>query len=36
MKRQTVIVIITPAKTECWGNFKKPCIAIRDMRMLKT
>lgn len=27
MKRQTVIVIITPEKTECWGNLKKACIA---------
>jgi uncharacterized membrane protein len=27
MKRQTIIVIITPAKTECWGNLKKACIA---------
>jgi hypothetical protein len=27
MKRQTVIVIITPDKTECWGNLKKACIA---------
>jgi len=27
MKRQTIIVIITPVKTECWGNFKKACIA---------
>lgn len=27
MKRQTIIVIITPTKTECWGNFKKACIA---------
>ena len=27
MKRQTVIVIITPVKTECWGNLKKACEA---------
>lgn len=27
MKRQNVIVIITQAKTECWGNLKKACIA---------
>lgn len=29
MNRQTVIVIITPTlKTiECWGNFKKACLA---------
>ena len=27
MKRQTVIVIITSTKIECWGNFKKACIA---------
>lgn len=27
MNRQTIIVIITPTKTECWGNFKKACEA---------
>ena len=29
MKRQTIIVIITPTlqTIECWGNFKKACIA---------
>ena len=27
MKRQNVIVIITQAKTECWGNLKKLCEA---------
>jgi len=27
MKRQTVIVIITPdLQVECWGNLKKACI----------
>ena len=31
MKRQTVIVIITPTlqNIECWGNLKKACIAHR-------
>jgi hypothetical protein len=27
MNRKTVIIIITPVKTECWGNFKKACKA---------
>jgi hypothetical protein len=28
MKRQNIIVVITPALTiECFGNFKKACIA---------
>ncbi len=29
MKRKTVIVVITPTMQtiECWGNFKKACIA---------
>jgi hypothetical protein len=27
MKRQTIIVIITPEKIECWGNLKKACNA---------
>jgi len=26
MKRQTIIVIITPTSIECWGNLKKACI----------
>ena len=27
MKRQNIIVVITPALTiECWGNFKKACV----------
>jgi hypothetical protein len=40
MKRQTIIVIITPGKEpETWGNFKKACEAkgwhnIRDKEIM--
>ena len=29
MKRQTIIIVITPTlqTIECWGNLKKACIA---------
>lgn len=27
MKRQNIIIVTTPDKIQCWGNFKKACEA---------
>jgi hypothetical protein len=27
MNRQNIIVVTTPNKIQCWGNFKKACEA---------
>jgi len=39
MNRQNIIVVTTPDKTQCWGNFKKACEAnllpYHSLKMLK-
>ena len=39
MNRQNIIVVRTPDKIQCWGNFKKACEAndlpYHSLKMLK-
>lgn len=39
MNRQNIIVVTTPNKTQCWGNFKKACevnaLPYHSLKMLK-
>lgn len=39
MNRQNIIVVTTPNKIQCWGNFKKACeingLPYHSLKMLK-